>query len=347
MFQSKKSSLDDLMRSVFVKLLSGEGLYRVEARKGSSTEAFGTLLELTNPRSRLSRSAGRARVFSALGELTWNLSGSSSIDHIQYYISEYSKFSDDETSANGAYGPRIFGAEFRGKRQDMDGSQWHRVMTLLKERPGTRNAVIQIFSNDDDCRETKDVPCTCTIQFAIRQGQLQLHTHMRSNDAYWGLPHDFFSFTMIQEIAARELGVELGTYIHSVGSLHLYDDSKERKSVTGAREYLAEGFHEPLAMPPMPSGDPWPAIEELLDAEQELRAGNLNYQPPEGLHPYWQDLTILLKAYACIKHLPRASRDQAIEELVRQLHEKSLRLYLLDKIDTRLLEADGVLGEMD
>ena len=41
-------------------------------------------------------------------------------------------------------------------------------------------------------------------------------TYMRSNDAYWGLPHDVFAFTMLQEILARSLTLELGTYKHAV-----------------------------------------------------------------------------------------------------------------------------------
>jgi thymidylate synthase len=35
-------------------------------------------------------------------------------------------------------------------------------------------------------------------------------TTMRSNDAYLGLPHDVFCFTMLQEIIARSLGREIG-----------------------------------------------------------------------------------------------------------------------------------------
>jgi len=46
----------------------------------------------------------------------------------------------------------------------------------------------------------------------IRNKQLHMLTNMRSNDAFWGLPHNIFSFTMIQEILARTLSVELGTY---------------------------------------------------------------------------------------------------------------------------------------
>jgi thymidylate synthase len=37
---------------------------------------------------------------------------------------------------------------------------------------------------------------------------------MRANDLDCGLLSDVFSFTMIQEYAAVQLGLELGTYTH-------------------------------------------------------------------------------------------------------------------------------------
>jgi thymidylate synthase len=42
-------------------------------------------------------------------------------------------------------------------------------------------------------------------QFHLSEKQLHLSVTLRSNDAYWGLPHDVFSFTMIQEMMARRL----------------------------------------------------------------------------------------------------------------------------------------------
>lgn len=214
MFHASEESLDDLMRAVFEQLLARRGNFQVASSKGSSTEIFGALLELRNPRARLSRSFSRAKAFSPLGELFWYLSGSDSIDFIKHYIPIYPKFSNDGIKANGAYGPRIFGPN--GDKKAAGKSEWDRVIGKLKKNPGSRNAVVQVFANRDDRKRNKDKPCTCTLQFAVRNNRLLLHTHMRSNDAFLGLPHDIFSFTMLQEIAARELGVGLGIYTHSV-----------------------------------------------------------------------------------------------------------------------------------
>jgi len=47
--------------------------------------------------------------------------------------------------------------------------------------------------------------------------------NMRSNDLIKGYPNDVTEFQWIQEIIAGWLGLELGTYSHIVGSLHVYD----------------------------------------------------------------------------------------------------------------------------
>src|SRR5207247_7673262 len=100
--------------------------------------------------------------------------------------------------------------------------------------------------------EHKDIPCTCTLQFMIRKDRLYLFTNMRSNDAFLGMAHDIFCFTMLQEIVARDLSIDIGTYKHSVGSFHLYETS-----VNSAKGYLSEGWQPTdTAMPPMPIGDP-------------------------------------------------------------------------------------------
>ena len=111
---------------------------------------------------------------------------------------------------------------------------------------------------------------------------------------FLGLPHDVFCFTMLQEIVARTLSVELGTYKHAVGSLHLYSEHANR-----AHQFLAEGWQPTdISMAPMPIGDPWPAIGSLLGAESEIRAGRaLDSGNLDNLDAYWADLIRLLQVF--------------------------------------------------
>jgi thymidylate synthase len=327
LFYVSETNIDDILRKVFEKLLGpSRDVYRVDGtRKGPNVEIFGALIELKNPRARLSRSQRKGRVFSAVGELMWYLSGSNQVNFIEQYIPKYSKWSDDGgVTANGAYGSRLF------LPSTISGiSQYQRVIEKLKAKPDSRNAVIQVYSNADAEKESKDIPCTCTIHFAVRQNRLNLHVHMRSNDAFLGLPHDVFAFTMIQEIAARDLGFQLGTYQHSVASLHLYNDSEDASPRTNAQKFLDEGFYEPKAMARMPSGAQWPDIETTVNLEKLLRNGELEVDVPRHLSPYWKDIVNLLRIHAAFK----AQKHSLIRTTKQDMNSNVFELYIQDRLE--------------
>ena len=170
--------------------------------------------------------------------------------------------------------------------------QLENAIRQLNNSATSRRAVIQIFNAEDNAKRFKEVPCTTTLQFLLRGGRLHLIATMRSNDAYLGLPHDVFCFTMLQEMVARILGTDLGSYRHFVGSMHLYD-----KNRVAARQYLDEGFQRHVEMPPMPEGDPRPAIRRLFDAERLVRARKRVDAGSLGIDPYWADLVRLLQIH--------------------------------------------------
>lgn len=279
-----EETLDDLLRRVFNKLLPSKN--RINPTRKEAREEIGVLLQITNPRARLSRTEKKGKLFSSLGELLWYLAGTNALRFISYYVPPYKEESEDGRTIYGGYGPRLFG---------MDGNnQVANVTALLKENPSSRRAVIQLFDASDIARRHKEIPCTCTLQFMIRQGRLHMLTNMRSNDAFLGLPHDVFAFTMLQEIMARTIGVELGTYKHSVGSLHLYDRHRE-----DARQYLEEGWQPTkVVMAPMPVGDPWSSIRKVIKAERAIRNGKQVDLGALDLDPYWEDIVRLLQIYS-------------------------------------------------
>lgn len=275
--------LDDLMRKLLPKLLASTNY--VESSRGRSRELSGVLLELEQPRGRLSRTETRGKPFSCLGELLWYLSRDNKLDFIRYYIPRYVKESEDGATVRGGYGPRIFSQRTHDQLRD--------VIRLLTEQPDSRRAVIQIFAAGDISEKYKEAPCTCTFQFLMRRKRLHMMTTMRSNDAYTGLPHDVFCFTMLHEIVASTLGVELGAYKHFVGSLHVYDEHLEL-----VKQYLDEAVQATVLMPPMPKGDPWLSIRKLLDAEYRIRNRLVLESSLWQVDPYWQDLIRLLQIFA-------------------------------------------------
>ncbi len=296
----KANTLDDLMQKVLDRLIKTKSL--VVATKGSSKELSGVLLQLTNPSARLSRTETKGTLFSCLGEFLWYMAGTNDLHFINYYIPGYEKFSDDGKTLYGAYGPRLL--NMHAKHNQIDN-----VINLLKRKQSSRQAVIQLFDSSDIIGDHSDIPCTCFLQFMVRKSRLHMFTSMRSNDAFIGLPHDIFAFTMLQELIARTLGVELGSYKHAVGSLHLYENKMDR-----AEMFLKEGWQTSESiMPAMPKGDPWQSIKLLLKAEAGIRNGDDIELHALGLDDYWADMVCLLKIFGLSKENGNESKISVIE----------------------------------
>ena len=305
----REQTLDDLLNIVYETLKNKS--FNVSptrsAEHGNISELIGVKLHLDQPIARLSRSHNRGLIFSRIGELLWYLSGKNDLEFIKYYIPHYSRESEDGKTIHGGYGPRIF--DFNGI------NQLENVIELLKGNEHTRRAVIQIFDANDISTKYKEIPCTCSLQFIIRERKLHLIVYMRSNDVYIGLPHDIFCFTMLQEIVARSISdsLELGEYHHHVGSLHLY-----KSNLAQVEKYLYEGFQSTLIqMPKMPSGDPWIGIKSLLGIEKKIRDGwwNINFI---DLNDYWLDIARLLRVY----YLSKAIKNGSIS---RESGEKKIK----------------------
>jgi len=293
------------MRAVFKEIL--ERGVSVNATRGGNLEVSGVVLEISDPRARLSATETRGKPFSCLGELCWYLAGSNSSSFIAYYIGRR-HYKSVRGVVPDAYGPRLF--NWNGLNQIAN------VSKLLGSKLQSRRAVIQLFDPHDLLSANADVPCTCTIQFLCRAGRLNMIVQMRSNDAYIGLPHDIFCFTMLQEMLANYLAVALGSYTHIANSLHLYD-----KDIEKAKQFLGEGWQSTEGMPPMPAGDPWPSVRQVLSAEEQIRTGApLDESCFNVLDSYWLDLIRLLRVFKC-----RKSKDRA--GIVKLRREMSSRAY--------------------
>ena len=315
MFNTAKI-LDDLMREVFVLLLKSKS--RIRATKGETHEISGMLVQLETPNARISRTDIKGTIFSCLGEFLWYLSGTNSLEFISYYLPLYSEFSDDKETLHGAYGPRIFGVDRKGP--------FFTVLELLKRKPTSRQAVIQVFKSEDLDSNTKDVPCTCTLQFLVRDEMLHLSVTMRSNDAYKGLPHDIFAFTLIQEIMGRSLGLPVGLYKHYVGSLHLYTEDFDN-----VKKYLDEDWQSNTPMPRMPEGDPWPSIEKLLIIEKTLRLGiSFDDKVLDELDGYWADFARILIVFKLTKE---SGRTMVARKYIKNMSSDVYFSYLKKRVD--------------
>ena len=237
MYVETFSTIDELWTHTVRNLLvNGKEL---DSRNGRVKEIIGYTAVLNNVHSTFLLNGRRKLSASyACAEFLWYLNSDPSVEMICAYAPSYSRFADDGI-AYGAYGHRAF-SNLQGRDKSNCAkyrSQYELVIDHLRTNLDSRQAVVTLWEANDlthaCAKDRKDLPCTLSLQFLIRGGELHLITTMRSNDAWLGLPYDVFAFTCIQQLVAGTLNVRCGTYTHQVGSEHLYE-----KNWTAAREAL-------------------------------------------------------------------------------------------------------------
>lgn len=243
---------------------------------------------LTNPLNRNTYNPKRNwKLPLAIGEFAWHVSGSNNLDFITYYARQWKNFSNDGKQINqSCYGHKIFKADISGE------SQWQRLIKLLKKDKYSRRAVLDLYDSDKGIDYfAKDIACVCTVQFLIRNDKLDAIVSMRSNDLIWGLPYDVYLFTMLQEMLAFELDVELGKYYHNVGSMHIY----ERHFDLGKEILTVRN----IPQKEQPKMNDLKSIKTFLEYEEQIRINSVSAAEIETLSisNYWKNLLIILVEY--------------------------------------------------
>lgn len=146
-------------------------------------------------------------------EAMWILTGDNTVATIKPYSKYISQFSDDGKTFFGAYGPKVK-------------EQLAYVMGNLMRDEYSRQAVINIWRESPPY--SKDIPCTLSVQWLIREDLLHCLVTMRSSDIWLGWPYDNFNFTMVSAYLFLLLSdfypkLKLGDIIFTLGSAHIYD----------------------------------------------------------------------------------------------------------------------------
>lgn len=308
MHRNTYSNIDNLwMATVRDVLAFGSNL---DSRVGGCREVVGYSATLTDPTQNVLRNPGRklAPAYAA-AELLWYLSGDREIDGIVAYAPRYASFANDGV-AHGAYGWRwAHNPGFVFQSDNVYSNQMDALLTLLRKSPNTRQAVVTCWDSEDLVHSIagvrKDTPCTVSLQFLVREGQVNMVVNMRSNDVWLGLPYDVFCFTTVQQLVATALGLKLGTYTHNVGSMHLYDRNFDRAVEATANPLgnpygdFEDGAGHAAYATALTQEE---AIEALTEgggrwvrAERSLRTGSA-FDEPRGPHStsnYMDDLVYL------------------------------------------------------
>lgn len=142
-----------------------------------------------------------------------------------------------------AYGPRV-------------AMQLPRIIDKLRVQPDTRQAIVFIGKPEDGA--TNDQPCTTTLQFLVRGGELVCIVSMRSWDLIKGLPYDLMMFHAVNAAVAHCINVMPGHVAVTAASGHIYekDSGREARAEVERRFELAHGLPRE-----------WKELQEIAQAQ--------------------------------------------------------------------------------
>jgi thymidylate synthase len=212
---NKFTSLHELFLSE-LQALSGFG-NEVSSNNSNQTELLFRSFELTDPTNiDIGYPSRKFNINYAVMEFLWYLSRNRNVENIGKCANIWLRIQDGQKEVESNYGTFILG------------EQWDWIKSELKKDKDSRRCTIVIGQPYHKTKNWHDIPCTQYMQVFIRDNKLHLGVNMRSNDIIFGLCNDIFNFALFQQLMLNELreiypDLELGSYYHNAGSLHLYE----------------------------------------------------------------------------------------------------------------------------
>ncbi len=170
---------------------------------------------------------------SVLVELLWFLRGDTNIRFLKDHgVSIWDEWADSQ----GELGP-VYGKQWRRwqsiapEGQVEDGlwsvDQMARVIADLTRDPYGRRHIVTAW-NPAEIEQMALPPCHCLFQFHVAKGKLSCQLYQRSADWFLGVPFNIASYALLTHLVAREVGLEVGDFVHTFGDLHLYANHVEQ-----------------------------------------------------------------------------------------------------------------------
>ena len=216
-------------------------------------------------------------------ELFWFLSGDTSEVNLRAKgVDIWKEWADEEHTRRferepGDLGPiygylwRSFGGHYP-KRDGVD--QLARLINEIESNPNSRRLIVSGW----DPRVCDDVdlpPCHTLFQFKVEQNKalphgrataplLHCQLYQRSADAFLGVPFNISSYALLTHLVAHVCGLDVGTFIYTLGDYHIY-----KNHVDQVQELLSR---EPLPLPKLEIRDDahrLRGLQGLLDMRYE------------------------------------------------------------------------------
>lgn len=135
----------------------------------------------------------------------------------------------------GELGP-VYGHQWRswpGPNGAVD--QLKQVLEDLRKNPDSRRHIVSAW-NPGYIDQMALPPCHAFFQFYVADGKLSCQLYQRSADIFLGVPFNIASYALLVHFMARDLGLEVGDFVHTLGDAHIYSNHLEQVKLQISRE---------------------------------------------------------------------------------------------------------------
>ena len=128
-----------------------------------------------------------------------------------------------------------FAAKY-GDLGNVYGKQWRNfngvdqlknVIEQIKTNPTSRRLIVSSW-NPAEVDTMALPPCHSLFQFYVSDGKLSCQLYQRSGDVFLGVPFNIASYALLTILIAKECGLEVGEFVHTLGDAHIYKNHFEQ-----------------------------------------------------------------------------------------------------------------------
>jgi thymidylate synthase len=162
---------------------------------------------------------------SVIVELLWFLRGSTNVRWLQ---ERGVKIWDEWADTDGELGP-VYGHQWRSWPTP-DGhhiDQIAAVLDSIRSNPHSRRHIVSAW-NVAEVRDMALPPCHSLFQFYVADDRLSCQLYQRSADVFLGVPFNIASYALLVHLVAKVVGLQPGTFVHTLGDAHLYANHFEQ-----------------------------------------------------------------------------------------------------------------------
>ncbi|HLR11097.1 MAG TPA: thymidylate synthase [Sporosarcina sp.] len=135
----------------------------------------------------------------------------------------------------GDLGP-VYGKQWRSWEANGETiDQIKNVIDSIQHNPDSRRHIVTAW-NPAEVDDMALPPCHALFQFYVADGKLSCQLYQRSADIFLGVPFNIASYALLVHLIARECGLEVGEFVHTLGDAHIYSNHVDQVNEQLSRE---------------------------------------------------------------------------------------------------------------